>query len=108
MIYGYWRTDKPKEDGFSRELISHETQRILHETDLDTLESQRFPGVDTLLKAMRRTLRRIPNNHFLGTRKGDEYEWLTWRQAMRMAEDLSHGIKVLDLAPEVEGEGRLW
>ena len=25
-----------------------------------------------------------------------------------MAEDLSHGIKALGLAPEVEGEGRWW
>ena len=55
------------------ELVSRESEHILEETDLDTLESQTFSGVDTLLKAMRRNLKRIPNNRFLGVRIGQEY-----------------------------------
>jgi len=27
--YAYWRVDKPKEEGFSHELISHCSERIL-------------------------------------------------------------------------------
>ena len=73
VTYAYWRTDKAKEDGYSLELVSRESEHILEETDLDTLESQTFSGVDTLLKAMRRNLKRIPNNRFLGVRIGEEY-----------------------------------
>jgi hypothetical protein len=52
--YGYWRTDKPKEDGFSHELISSDTKNILNVTDIDTLVAWPYEGVDTLLKAFKR------------------------------------------------------
>ena len=83
--YGYWRTDVPKEPGFSHELISSDSEKILHQTDLDTLESLPFPGVDTLFKAMKRNLERIPNCPWLGTRVGDHYEWLTWKECMDLS-----------------------
>ena len=40
MKYGYWRTDKPKEEGFSHEFISSDTARLINETDatIDTLD----------------------------------------------------------------------
>jgi hypothetical protein len=103
--YGYWRTDKPKEAGFSHELISCDTANILNQTDLDTLESLPFPGVDTLFKAMDRNLKRIPNNPWLGTRVGDHYEWITWKEAMDLSQNLSYGIMALGLCPEVEADG---
>ena len=37
--YGYWRTDKPKMEGYSHELISMESEMILDQTDIDTLEA---------------------------------------------------------------------
>jgi len=48
--YAYWRTDKPKEEGFSHELISDDTADFLKlsNTDIDTLEGNLVPGVDTL------------------------------------------------------------
>jgi len=46
--YAYWRTDKPKEPGFSHELISFDTNKILDHTDIDTLESLPYPGIDTI------------------------------------------------------------
>ena len=103
--YGYWRTDKPKEEGFSHELISSDTAKILDQTDLDTLEALPNPGVDTLYKAFKRNLDRIPNNEWLGTRVGDKYEWMTWRESLDYAQTLSFGIKKLGLTPEVDGEG---
>lgn len=38
--YGYFRTDKPAEPGFSHELISSDTKLLMEHsnTDLDTLE----------------------------------------------------------------------
>jgi len=108
QTYAYWRTDKPKEPGFSHELISNATVGILDQTDLDTLDACPFPGIDTCMKAIRRNLERIPHHDLLGTRVGDAYEWNTWREVIAMAEDLSHGIMALKLAPEVEAEGRKW
>ena len=46
--YAYWRTDKLKEPGFSHELISYDTNKILDQTDIDTLESLPYPGIDTI------------------------------------------------------------
>lgn len=76
--YGYWRTDKANMEGYSHELISMETKKIIDQTDIDTLDAQPYEGVDTLLKAITRTVERIPNEQALGTRVGDKYEWMTW------------------------------
>ena len=73
--YAYWRTDKPKEEGYSHELISSDSAKILDKTDLDTLEAIPYEGVDTILKGFKRNVERIPNNDMLGTRVGDKYEW---------------------------------
>ena len=108
FVYGCWRTDKPKEDGFSHELLSSDTRHILDQTDLDTLEAQMFPGVDTLLRACKRNVDRIPDAGFLGTRAGDEYEWMSWAEAYDFAEHLSYGFVANGFLPEVEAEGRAW
>jgi long-chain acyl-CoA synthetase len=100
--------DKDAEPGFSRELISTSTTKILDRTDLDTLEVYDTPGVDTLFKAMQSNLERIPNNPWLGTRVGDHYEWMTWTECMDIAQNLSYGIMALDLCPEVEAEDQTW
>jgi len=38
--YGYWRTDLPKEEGFSHEFISSDTERLIKTTGatIDTLD----------------------------------------------------------------------
>ena len=106
MKYAYWRTDKPKENGFSHELVAYESDALLDgRTDLETLDVQPYPGINTVLKAVYRNVERIPNNDFLGTRKGNEYEWITWRDGVQMAEELSHGLVAYNLIPELDGEG---
>lgn len=52
--YAYWRTDKPKEEGYSHELISADSKYILDRTDLDTLYALPYPGIDTLHKCLER------------------------------------------------------
>lgn len=47
--YGYWRTDKEKEAGFSHELISSDTKDILGVTDLDSLD---VTGDQTIFSAL--------------------------------------------------------
>lgn len=44
----------------------------------------------------------------MGTRNGDKYEWMTWKEVGEYAENLSHGIMHHGLAPEVEAEGKKW
>ena len=106
--YGYWRTDKEPEPGFSRELISCDSELILHQTDLDTLEALPFPGVDTLYKAFKRNVQRIGNNQMLGTRVGDAYQWMTWKQVEDRARHISFGINALNLAPPIAAEGKTY
>jgi long-chain acyl-CoA synthetase len=44
----------------------------------------------------------------MGTRVGDTYEWITWREVGDMAEMLSYGIMHHNLAPTVNAEGVDW
>jgi hypothetical protein len=106
--YGYWRTDKAKEPGFSHELISSDSALIKDQTDLDTLVAWPYPGIDTLFKACQRNYEKIPNNEWLGTRVGDKYEWMTWRDSIDTARNISYAIMKLGLCPEIEGEGEMW
>ena len=107
--YGYWRTDKAKEPGYSHELISRDAQFLLDKgDDLDKLDSVPIEGIDTLLKAMDRTCERIPNHDWLGTRVGDTYEWMTFRDGRDLAHNFGHGIMSLGLAPEIDAEDKKW
>ena len=54
MKYGYWRTDKPREPGFSYEFISADTELMMKEckgATIDNLYGIEIEGVDTILKA---------------------------------------------------------
>lgn len=51
ISYGFWREDKPREAGFSHELISSDWDDIKDSTTMDQLEVYPFPGVDTIFKA---------------------------------------------------------
>ena len=105
LKYSTWRTDKPKEEGYSHELIATQTEALLDKSDLDTLDFQPYEGIDTCLKAIRRNKDRIPDNNFLGTRAGAEYKWMSFKETYETCEALSQGCLALNLVPEVEGEG---
>ena len=114
--YGIWRTDKPKEDGFSHELISPDSYQktFIEQTNLDELFVPPFPGVDTITKALQRNAERIPNNDWLGTRNGNKYEWMTFRDAYETSKAISFGFLELGLCPENKFDdgsdftGRTW
>lgn len=57
---------------------------------------------------MDRTCERIPNNDWLGTRVGDKYEWMTWRDGRDLAHNFGYGIMSLGLAPEIDAEDKKW
>ena len=106
--YGYWRTDKEPEPGFSHELISMDIAGSNTDPDLDKLDFEPFPGVNTLYKAMLRNIEIMPGADMIGSRIGDKYEWITWRECLTLAEDFGHGVKSMRLCGEVGAEGRTW
>jgi hypothetical protein len=107
-VYGTWRTDKEKVPGYSHELISSDFKYIADQTTMDELEAFPYPGLTTGLDMLRNSLEKRPNMNALGTRNGDSYTWLNWKQVHDMAENLSAGIADAGLTPEVEAEGKVW
>ena len=107
--YSFLRTDKPKQSGYSHEIIStHSKEQGL---DYDKLElypyqTETYEGVKTLPEGFKKLVERLPNHQFLGTRVGDQYEWLTTTQTNDLMANLSHGIVALGLCPTVEAEGK--
>jgi hypothetical protein len=74
--YAYWNDKKEQMKGFSKELLSYD---IPEGTNLDTMETFNYEGVDTIRKAFDRTVQRIPNNDMYGTRVGNSYEWMSFK-----------------------------
>ena len=109
--YGEWRRNVKADDGYSQELISTQSWKLLEggKTDLEKLEAEPYPGVNTVFKAMQHNLQRMPNQDLLGHKgKAGEFEWMTWQQTMTTAENFSMGMKQLDLVKKLERDGRTW
>ena len=70
--YAYWSQDTEAEAGYSRELLSYDMP--------DNIEEYQYEGVNTVAKALDRTASRVPNNNCFGTRVGNEYEWMSFRE----------------------------
>ncbi len=53
-----------------------------------------YPECKTLWDYFKRTVKRIPNHKFLGTRvtNGKPYEWMTYREAKEMVDQLVEGM----------------
>lgn len=60
--------------------------------DLDKLECLENEGIDTLLKAFKKTVELYPLEPCLGTRIENRYEWMNWAEASQKAEFLSYAM----------------
>ena len=89
-------------------MISPDFEYIKDQTDLDTLEALAYPGIDTLYAAMHRNAKRIADNGWLGTRVGNEYKWLSWKEVAEISENIGHGLRELNLIPDMQAEGKSW
>ena len=71
-----------------------------------------FQGVDTIWKAFKHTVGRLPDSQYLGSRDptqpGEPYVWKTWREVDEIVEDMAAGIAHLNLMPDVHAEGQNW
>jgi long-subunit acyl-CoA synthetase (AMP-forming) len=109
LVYATWREDLDAEPGYTRELISCDTQALLDRgATLDDLYVEDVKGVDTLTKYFKRIAERIPNSDMLGTRKGDIFEWITYKEAYEMSESLAHAMLDKGLESSFEAEERMW
>lgn len=104
--YAKWRLDKPKEQGWSHELISCYYDQIKDKTSMDELLVLPEDGVDTLYKAFMANVEKMPNQPLLGTKGVKSYSWLTFAEAAKQAKFFACGCKEKGLVPEVEAEGR--
>ena len=67
--------------------------------------------MDTIWRAFKYQVTRIPDELFLGSRdySTDEtgpYVWKTWKQVDELVENYARGMRKLDLLPEIENEGK--
>jgi hypothetical protein len=99
MKYAYWRTDKPKEPGYSHELISNDLADFKSFTNEDELLTWPYEGVDTLYKSFYRLHKRIPKHNFFGSNIKGRYEWQTVEQVALEARQLAAGMMALNLCP---------
>ena len=106
--YGHWRTDKPREPGYSHELISSQFHQIAHLTDMDELKALPYPGIDTLYKAFYRRVNLFGNDPMMGWREGNAYQWISFKEVAKIARTIAAGMMKLNLIPEVEAEGKQW
>lgn len=116
FTYGYWRTDKPAEPGFSHELISSFTDK----SKLDDLtlypKNKQGQEIKTLTSALEQLAQQRPDHPWLGTKKTRTvnnapqhyYEWMTVKEVRETAMKFGAGLMAMNLIPEVEGEGRMW
>ena len=87
------------------EMISSDT---LPSADLDGLDFLPFTCVDTLTKAFQRSVERIPNGNWLGSRNGEKYDWITFEDVSTKSHSLAVGIERMGLAPTTFAEGKDW
>ena len=108
--YGFWRTDKPREEGYSHELISGDFEAIKDSTDMDTLDIYPAPGITTIFKAFQNRASHAEQGklNFLGTRVGTKYEWMNFKEAEQTARNFAAGAEKLGLCPDIEAEGKIW
>jgi hypothetical protein len=66
-----------EEPGFSQELICNVNENP------NEYKATPYPGEDTMLKSFKRTVKRLPDLEWLGSRnpavEGRPYEWKTWK-----------------------------
>lgn len=108
--YAYWRTDKEKDPGYSHELISVQSESFCKMgTTLDELDVEPVPGISTIPKALAYWAEKNPNGEFLGTRVGNKYEWLTFREVQDIAKNLGKGVVEFGMVPGMtDDDGKAW
>ena len=109
-MYAGWRLDRPKEADKTKELISSDYRHIRHLTTVDKLDVYPEKGCDTIYKALYKRSHdaEMKKKDFLGTRKGNKYEWTKLSEASLLAQYFASGCMKLKLCPEVKADDEIW
>lgn len=108
MPYGFWNMDKEALPGETRELLS------IHARLLETPEKLKKLGylpnleTDTLIDIFERAETKWPNNEWLGTFTGSDYDWATVRGTLNTSRELSQAVRARNLCPEQTFEDKPW
>ena len=114
-LYGIWRQDKPAKEGYSADLVHHETPQECYD-DFNKLPQIDKP-IKTILGIFLDQVQKIPNLPLLGTRVKNPdgtfgaYEWQTYQQVHTVYEEVAKGMRALNLCQKVDSikeDGKDW
>ncbi len=77
-----------------------------HKDCPDFVDIGDYNGLQTMWEAFERTVKRVPNNRFLGTRNvvtddgKRSYSWKTFSEVHQLANEFAAGVLSLGLCPE--------
>ena len=60
--------------------IEHVPFQLNTDMPKEGIDTYQYPGIDTVIKAFDRTAKRIPNKNCFGTRVGNKYEWMSFKE----------------------------
>ena len=112
IIYANWRTDKPAQPGYSRELVGVKVDPKYY----DNLEGQPIYNrqCKTFLEYFELHAKERANDPYLGSRvklnakEFGEYQWLSFGEVEEIVQNLARGMDKLKLVTETEGDGKKW
>lgn len=95
--YGTWK-EGTQAPGYSREFISCDFDKIASKTNTEELRMVNEHGEDNLLDVFtRRAASAEGSLPFLGTRVGNDYQWISYKETYDTAKFLAAGINELNL-----------
>lgn len=82
----------------------------MHNKDENDFKWIPYEGVDTIWRAFKYQVTRIPNELFLGSRdysqdESGPYVWKTWQEVDTLVENYARGMQKLNLLPVIDNEG---
>lgn len=113
-IYTRFRTDKPREPGFSHELISEQFyEQFSHITDPDKMDLLPDNKVKTIYSSLQSLEQRNPTMKFLGTKfyKPDgtcDWDWVTVKDVVQASKTFASGLTALNLIPPRVADDQEW
>lgn len=106
--YAWFNNETPREEGFSKELISSNFLDYKDMTNINELECWVDPQLDTIYKGLMKNYKSIPDHQCLGTLVNGKYVWKSFKDSVDDARYFGSGCQALGLIPEVEAEGKTW
>ena len=105
--YGVFRSDKPADPGYSRELMNINIDNA-HYDNFEQLPELNNP-TNSIIDVFYKAVREKGNRHFLGTRplqangSYGPYEWMSYQDVFNIYEEIAKGSRELNLFNPILG-----